>query len=84
MRTLKSLLALALTAAGSAKVEVTSWLGQAAFKIVSRGGKTIVTAPWLRRNPLARGTAAQLVEAMNAGKSPAQLILAGPGQTLNF
>ena len=62
LKTLKSLLALALTAAaglataqqtatGAAKVELT-WLGQAAFKIVSPGGKTIVTDPWLRLNPL--------------------------------
>ena len=34
-----------------AGVEVT-WLGQAAFKIVSSGGKVIVTDPWLRTNPL--------------------------------
>jgi L-ascorbate metabolism protein UlaG (beta-lactamase superfamily) len=38
-------------AAGSAKVEV-MWLGQAAFKITSPGGKVIVTDPWLRTNPL--------------------------------
>lgn len=31
--------------------EVT-WLGQAAFRIVSPGGKVIVTDPWLRTNPL--------------------------------
>jgi len=34
-----------------ANVEVT-WLGQAAFRIVSPGGKVIVTDPWLRTNPL--------------------------------
>jgi L-ascorbate metabolism protein UlaG (beta-lactamase superfamily) len=28
------------------------WLGQAAFKITSPGGKVIVTDPWLRLNPL--------------------------------
>ena len=33
------------------KVEVV-WLGQAAFKITSPGGKVIVTDPWLRTNPL--------------------------------
>jgi L-ascorbate metabolism protein UlaG (beta-lactamase superfamily) len=33
------------------KVEVV-WLGQAAFKITSPGGKVIVTDPWLRLNPL--------------------------------
>jgi L-ascorbate metabolism protein UlaG (beta-lactamase superfamily) len=34
-----------------AGVEVV-WLGQAAFKITSPGGKVIVTDPWLRTNPL--------------------------------
>ena len=33
------------------QVEVV-WLGQAAFKITSPGGKVIVTDPWLRLNPL--------------------------------
>lgn len=28
------------------------WLGQAAFKITSPGGKVIVTDPWLKTNPL--------------------------------
>jgi L-ascorbate metabolism protein UlaG (beta-lactamase superfamily) len=37
--------------APAAKVEVV-WLGQAAFKITSPGGKVIVTDPWLRTNPL--------------------------------
>jgi L-ascorbate metabolism protein UlaG (beta-lactamase superfamily) len=35
----------------ASRVEVT-WLGQAAFKIVTPGGKVIVTDPWLRTNPL--------------------------------
>ena len=38
-------------ASPAAGVEVT-WLGQAAFKIVTPGGKVIVTDPWLRTNPL--------------------------------
>ena len=38
-------------AAASGKVEVT-WLGQAAFRIVTPTGKVIVTDPWLRTNPL--------------------------------
>ena len=42
---------LALAQANSGKVEVV-WLGQAAFKITSPGGKVIVTDPWLRTNPL--------------------------------
>lgn len=33
------------------KAEIT-WLGQAAFRIVSPTGKVIVTDPWLRTNPL--------------------------------
>jgi L-ascorbate metabolism protein UlaG (beta-lactamase superfamily) len=37
--------------APTAQVEVV-WLGQAAFKITSPGGKVIVTDPWLRTNPL--------------------------------
>ena len=42
----------ALTSAPTpAGVEVV-WLGQAAFKITSPGGKCIVTDPWLRTNPL--------------------------------
>jgi L-ascorbate metabolism protein UlaG (beta-lactamase superfamily) len=35
----------------AAGVEVT-WLGQAAFKITTPGGKVILTDPWLRTNPL--------------------------------
>ncbi len=38
-------------AAPAGKVEVT-WLGQAAFRIVTPTGKVIVTDPWLRTNPL--------------------------------
>lgn len=33
------------------RVRVT-WLGQSAFRIVSPGGKVIVTDPWLKANPL--------------------------------
>jgi L-ascorbate metabolism protein UlaG (beta-lactamase superfamily) len=39
------------TAAPAGKVEVI-WLGQAAFKITSPGGKVIVIDPWLKLNPL--------------------------------
>ena len=35
----------------AAAVEVV-WLGQAAFKITSPGGKVIVTEAWLRTNPI--------------------------------
>ena len=36
------------------------WLGQAAFKITSPGGKVIVTDPWLRTNPLTPAAYKQL------------------------
>ncbi|WP_332826292.1 metal-dependent hydrolase [Ramlibacter sp.] len=36
---------------GAGKTEVL-WLGQAAFRITTPGGKVIVTDPWLRANPL--------------------------------
>lgn len=39
------------TATAAATTEVL-WLGQAAFKITTPGGKVIVTDPWLRTNPL--------------------------------
>lgn len=39
------------TAPPAGRVEVV-WLGQAAFKITSPGGKVIVTDPWLKTNPL--------------------------------
>ena len=39
------------SATAARKVEVV-WLGQAAFKITTPGGKVIVTDPWLRTNPL--------------------------------
>lgn len=41
----------AATTATLARTEVL-WLGQAAFKITTPGGKVIVTDPWLRTNPL--------------------------------
>ena len=28
------------------------WLGQSAFKITTPGGKTVITDPWLKANPL--------------------------------
>jgi L-ascorbate metabolism protein UlaG (beta-lactamase superfamily) len=46
-------------AAVAAATEVT-WLGQAAFRIVTPGGKVIVTDPWLRTNPLTPATYKQL------------------------
>ncbi len=50
-----TLAALAIAFAGAAvaqpaKVQV-QWLGQAAFKITSPGGKVIVVDPWLTTNP---------------------------------
>ena len=49
-------LASAPTPAG---VEVV-WLGQAAFKITTPGGRVIVTDPWLRTNPLTPAAYKQL------------------------
>src|SRR5512146_1178417 len=51
-----ALFAALLVAAGCAfaqagKVEV-QWLGQAAFRITTPGGKVIVTDPWLLKNPI--------------------------------
>lgn len=59
MKMFKALLAAVLAATTLAvpaqqpagKTEVL-WLGQAAFRITSPGGKVIVTDPWLRLNPL--------------------------------
>jgi len=51
LATLLACIALASSAAlAQTKVEVL-WLGQAAFRIVSPGGKVIVTDPWLLKNP---------------------------------
>jgi L-ascorbate metabolism protein UlaG (beta-lactamase superfamily) len=38
--------------AQSAGKTTVQWLGQAAFKITSPGGKVIITDPWLKANPL--------------------------------
>ncbi len=60
-RHLLAALALATAATASAQPSATegkegkvtlTWLGQSAFRIVSPGGKVIVTDPWLRPNPL--------------------------------
>ncbi len=61
--------AMAPTPAG---VEIT-WLGQAAFRIVSPGGKVIVTDPWLRTNPL-RGPGDLLNTVMTLGVLPPNLL----------
>jgi L-ascorbate metabolism protein UlaG (beta-lactamase superfamily) len=45
--------------AAVARTEVV-WLGQAAFKITTPGGKVIVTDPWLRTNPLTPANYKQL------------------------
>ena len=65
----------AAPAAGTPKVEVT-WLGQAAFKITSTGGKTIVTDPWLRMNPL---TPPEYKNLETFGKIDALLVTHGHG-----
>lgn len=50
------------------------WLGQAAFKITSPGGKVIVTDPWLRSNPR---TPAQYKDLAALGKVDVILVTHG-------
>jgi len=77
----KTIAALALAAALSApqalaqvaKTEVL-WLGQSAFRIVTPGGKVIVTDPWLARNPL---TPAQYKTPEGLGKVDLLLVTHG-------
>jgi L-ascorbate metabolism protein UlaG (beta-lactamase superfamily) len=57
------------------KVEV-QWLGQAAFRITSPGGKVIVTDPWLINNPL---TPAQYKNLEALGKIDVLLVTHGHG-----
>lgn len=47
------------SAAAAARTELL-WLGQAAFRITTPGGKVIVTDPWLRTNPLTPAAYKQL------------------------
>ena len=65
----------AVHAQGSGKVEV-QWLGQAAFRITSPGGKVIVTDPWLINNPL---TPAQYKNLEALGKIDVLLVTHGHG-----
>lgn len=57
------------------KVEVL-WLGQAAFRIATPGGKVIVTDPWLRANPL---TPPQYKDLAALGKVDVLLVTHGHG-----
>jgi L-ascorbate metabolism protein UlaG (beta-lactamase superfamily) len=57
------------------KVEV-QWLGQAAFRIVSPGGKVIVIDPWLTANPI---TPAQYKNLDALGRIDALLVTHGHG-----
>lgn len=55
MKTTMAILAFALAALGApahAQQTEVLWLGQAAFRITSPGGKVIVVDPWLLKNPL--------------------------------
>jgi L-ascorbate metabolism protein UlaG (beta-lactamase superfamily) len=61
--------------AQSGKVEVL-WLGQAAFKITSPGGKVIVIDPWLSRNPV---TPAGYKDPAALGKVDVLLVTHGHG-----
>jgi L-ascorbate metabolism protein UlaG (beta-lactamase superfamily) len=62
-------------AQGTGKLEV-QWLGQAAFRITSPGGKVIVTDPWLVNNPL---TPAQYKNLEALGKIDVLLVTHGHG-----
>lgn len=64
-----------LAFAQQGKVEVL-WLGQAAFRITSPGGKVIVTDPWLLRNPL---TPSQYKDLSALGKVDVLLVTHGHG-----
>lgn len=57
------------------KVEVL-WLGQAAFRITTPGGKVIVTDPWLLKNPL---TPAKYKDLAALGKVDLLLVTHGHG-----
>lgn len=57
------------------KVEVL-WLGQAAFRITTPGGKVIVTDPWLAKNPL---TPAKYKDIAALGKVDLLLVTHGHG-----
>ena len=65
----------AASAMAQGKVEV-QWLGQAAFKITTPGGKVIVTDPWLINNPI---TPAQYKDLDALGKIDVLLVTHGHG-----
>jgi L-ascorbate metabolism protein UlaG (beta-lactamase superfamily) len=65
----------ALAQSPSGQTEVL-WLGQAAFRIISPGGKVIVTDPWLRANPK---TPAAFKDPAALGKVNALLVTHGHG-----
>jgi L-ascorbate metabolism protein UlaG (beta-lactamase superfamily) len=73
--TLSVSLASAPAVAQTGKVEVL-WLGQAAFKITSPGGKVIVIDPWLSRNPV---TPAGYKDPAALGKVDVLLVTHGHG-----
>lgn len=79
-------------AAQAGKTEVL-WLGQAAFKITSPGGKVIVTDPWLRANPrtpaqykdlaaLGKGTPQEFMQAL--GNTATKVLPLAPGEKAEF
>jgi len=74
---LGALLALVVSpvSAQSGKVEVL-WLGQAAFRITTPGGKVVVTDPWLLKNPL---TPAKYKDLAALGKVDLLLVTHGHG-----
>lgn len=67
------LLCAATAFAQSGKTELL-WLGQAAFRLTTPGGKVIVIDPWLRTNP---GTPAEYKDLEKLGKVDLILVTHG-------
>jgi L-ascorbate metabolism protein UlaG (beta-lactamase superfamily) len=70
------LLAALLCNAASAQTTSVQWLGQAAFKITSPGGKVIIIDPWLTANPV---TPAEFKNLSALGKPDVLLVTHGHG-----
>jgi L-ascorbate metabolism protein UlaG (beta-lactamase superfamily) len=65
-----------LSSAVSAQTTSVQWLGQAAFKITSPGGKVIIIDPWLKANPV---TPAEFKNLAALGKPDVLLVTHGHG-----
>mgnify|MGYP006440048395 FL=1 len=72
------LIGLTLVSAGAASAAEVTWYGQAAFKIVTPGGKVIVIDPFLRKNPK---TPADMKDLSKLGKVDLILVTHGISTT---